>query len=83
MPFLSESIMKINWDKYTRNPEAKAGLTSALAGFLLSFKTHRTSDTPVNKAGKTALFTGIGFFMGTWIGKLLERLVQQKEHDQN
>ena len=71
--------MKINLNNHLQNPDTKAGLIGAVMGALFSFKTHQISDRPIDKAGKTALFSGAGFLLGSWIGKLLNKITQQNQ----
>ncbi|NJK85028.1 MAG: hypothetical protein HC906_02690 [Bacteroidales bacterium] len=45
------------------------GILGAFLGILLSVKSHKKDEKPVQKAGKTALFAGSGFLIGHWVEK--------------
>jgi hypothetical protein len=57
---------------FLRNTKvSKGGLIGGMVGGIASVKSHQPADTTIKKAGKTALFAGIGYFIGEWIeGKL-------------
>ena len=52
---------------------AKGGIIGALLGVLVSLGLHRSQDKPIKNAGKTALFSGLGFLLGNWIERVLKR----------
>jgi hypothetical protein len=67
--------MKMNGNRnnWHRNIPAKGGLAGALLGALVSFFYHRPQDKPLKNAGKTAIFSGLGFLLGNWIERLFKK----------
>jgi phage tail tape-measure protein len=63
--------MKKEFKHMIDNVPSKGGLIGALIGALASAKYHKRGDRPIRNAGKTALFSGVGFLLGQWIEKHL------------
>lgn len=55
------------------NPKETGSLLGAMLGAILSLKTHSSDEKPLSKAGKTILFTGLGFFAGRWFGEKIKK----------
>jgi hypothetical protein len=61
------------FDRIRNSEVSKGGMLGALVGGLISAKSHRPGDSTLNKAGKTAAFTGLGFLLGAWVEKLFRK----------
>jgi hypothetical protein len=61
--------MNSRFENYIKENNSKGGIIGAIIGALLSIRIHRSGDSVVKKAGKTAVFTGLGFLLGALIDK--------------
>jgi len=68
-----KNAMKQNFKQWLNNIPSKGGLIGALLGALASSRYHHPEDKPLKNAGKTVVFTGIGFLLGQWLEKLLKK----------
>lgn len=51
----------------------KGGLIGALLGVMASVRYHRPEDNPLQRAGRTAVFSGAGYLLGRWFEKKFNR----------
>lgn len=52
---------------------SKGGVIGAIIGALASAKSHNPVDRPIKNAGKTAVYTGLGYLIGQWVEKVLKK----------